>query len=241
MHLTNEYFYRQGQRKKLSVFQLLALGNLFISLPWEFIYVILRKFKVNLHSWLEHACKTTTITTTIHLFEKVGDISPVEGSTCAAVVISRSVQGNPDSGIRRYFAYGIRNPESWALNCGIQCKESGIQVPLTKNPQSTASESKVVLVSFNGVALNAWQISLGYRGSTRMDSTPSAAFNADVRAYLNERWKERRICVSFSLKTPMKKKLLLLSQFFLSFRKVNFCSNICWFPVLTCVRSFPVS
>ena len=64
-------------------------------------------------------------------------------------------KGIPDSGIRRYFAYGIRNPESWALNCGIQCKESGIQVPLTKNPQSTASESKVVLVSFNGVALNA--------------------------------------------------------------------------------------
>ena len=60
------------------------------------------------------------------------------------------VQGNTDSGIRQsqfpgfrnlLVESGIRNPESWALESGIQRKESGI--PLTIgiwNPTSTDKE-----------------------------------------------------------------------------------------------------
>ena len=53
--------------------------------------------------------------------------------------------GNPDSGIREIFCQW--NPESRALESGIQLKESGIQVALTKDPESTAwnPESKTVL------------------------------------------------------------------------------------------------
>ena len=56
--------------------------------------------------------------------------------------------GNPDPGIQEIFACGTNgwwNLNSWDLESGIPLKESGIQVPLTKNPESSnwSPESKV--------------------------------------------------------------------------------------------------
>ena len=48
--------------------------------------------------------------------------------------------GNPDPGVQEVFACGTngyRNLKSWDLESGIQLKESRIQVPLTKNPESS--------------------------------------------------------------------------------------------------------
>ena len=48
--------------------------------------------------------------------------------------------GNPDPGVQEIFACGTNgkwNLKSWALDSGIQLKESGIQVLLTKNSESS--------------------------------------------------------------------------------------------------------
>jgi len=99
-------------------------------------------------------------------------------------------------------------------------KEPGLT---TWNPESTTLESKTVLVSFNGVTLHVWQISLGY--STRMDQSPLQCWRPSL---LKSTMKRKMHLCLFSLKTPMqkKKKKLFLWHLF-SFRKVNFCWKIC--------------
>ena len=112
-----------------------------------------------------------------------------------------------ESGFRNQgnFACGVRNPECWALNCRIQRKEPGIQVPPTKNPDQLPGIRNPQRQNprLSWFLLMGWHVTHDkYPGGTVREWN-CGAFNADVRAYLNERWKERHICVYFLLKTPM--------------------------------------
>ena len=145
--------------------------------------------------------------TTTSLFENVGDISsqwsglllPLMSLLAPYKRIRISKSGkfctwNQESGM---LGFELRNTAQGTRNSSSPDKEPG---STTWNSESTTSESKTVLVPFNG------------GDTSRMTNIPgvqprewtSGPFNADVRAYLNGRWKERHICVFFLLKHQWK-------------------------------------
>ena len=94
--------------------------------------------------------------------------------------------------------FELRNTAQGTRNSSSPDKEPG---STTWNLESTTSESKTVLVSFNGVTLHAWQISLRY--STRIDQWPLQCWRPSL---LQSTMKRKMYLCLFSLKTPMKKK-----------------------------------
>ena len=128
------------------------------------------------------------------------------------------------------------------LNCGIQCKEPGIQVPPTKNPDQLPGirnpQRRNPRLSW--FLLMGWHFTHDKYPWGTVREWNCGPFNVDVRAYLNERWKERHICVYFLLKTPMETRNICFYHIF-PFRKVNFYWKICWSPVFIWFRSLPVA
>lgn len=84
----------------------------------------------------------------------------MEWSTSATDVTSRLIKEDPDFEIREILlveseirnAFELRNTVQGTRNSSSPDKEPG---STTWNPESTTSESKTVLVSFNGVTLHA--------------------------------------------------------------------------------------
>lgn len=129
-------------------------------------------------------------------------------------------------------AFELRNTVQGTRNSSSPDKEPG---STTWNPESTTSESKTVLVSFNGVTLHAWQISLGY--STRMELWRLQCWRQSLLKWTMKR--KTYLCL-FLLKHQWKQETFVFITFS-SFRKVNFYSKICWFPVFIWFRSLPVA
>ena len=85
----------------------------------------------------------------------------MEWSTSATDVTSRPIKEDPDFEIREILlveseigklGFELRNTVQGIRNSSSPDKEPG---STTWNPESTTSESKTVLVSFNGVTLHA--------------------------------------------------------------------------------------
>ena len=107
--------------------------------------------------------------------------------------------------------------ESEIWNAGLWIAEYS-----ERNPEIKFSWQRT-RINYLESGIHEWQISLGY--STRMDQWPLQCWRPKMK-----RWKERHICVYFLLKHQWKQETFVFITFF-SFRKVNFYSKICWFPL----------
>lgn len=125
------------------------------------------------------------------------------------------------------------------FNCGIQCKEPGIQVPPTKNPDQLPGIRNPQRQNprLSWFLLMGWHFTHDKYPCTRMELWRLQCWRQSLLKWTMKR--KTYLCL-FLLKHQWKQETFVFITFS-SFRKVNFYSKICWFPVFIWFRSLPVA